>query len=115
MEPEPVMLQQVNREVVLQTNRDTWWTPECAMQKQAEEQGVPAGLRPTIVDRSVHQPFRADLWEWRWNWTGVERVKQAVPWDDGTCGDCAERSCHGGDPDYCGCARHDASQADADE
>lgn len=29
--------------------------------------------------------------------------------DDGTCGDCAEGRCHGGDPDDCGCDRHAAS------
>lgn len=31
-------------------------------------------------------------------------------WDDGTCGDCAEGSCHGSDPGNCGCDRHDASK-----
>jgi len=35
--------------------------------------------------------------------------------DDGTCGDCADGRCHGGEPGQCGCARHDASQVDSDE
>lgn len=35
--------------------------------------------------------------------------------DDGTCGDCADGRCHGGEPGQCGCARHDASQVDEDE
>jgi hypothetical protein len=35
--------------------------------------------------------------------------------DDGTCGDCADGRCHGGEPGQCGCARHDASQVDDDE
>lgn len=29
--------------------------------------------------------------------------------DEGLCGDCMEGRCHGGDPECCGCARHEAS------
>lgn len=35
--------------------------------------------------------------------------------DDGTCGDCADGRCHGGEPGQCGCARHDASQVDDED
>jgi hypothetical protein len=54
----------------------------------------------------------------RWLLDELERLTELVAargtaglpdWDDGTCGDCADGKCHGGDPDDCGCARHSAS------
>jgi hypothetical protein len=46
---------------------------------------------------------------------GVEVWLDEDEGDDGTCGDCADGRCHGGEPGQCGCARHDASQVDPDE
>lgn len=42
---------------------------------------------------------------------GVEVQEWMLPADedDDSCGDCASGKCHGGDPEFCECARHSIS------
>lgn len=55
----------------------------------------------TAEPRNTRYPYWPDLSD--------DEGDAVSAWFDDTCGDCADNTCHGGHPDHCGCARHNAS------
>lgn len=62
---------------------------------------------PHVVESGPDQPRNCPGGP-AWSWSFVS-VAEPADEDDDSCGDCASGKCHGGDPEFCECARHSIS------